>query len=98
MIGHTAGLDDSEKRIISCRHKRTLAKFTTSKIHCPTDIILSEEKQSQLVGGITQKQQFGYGPTIKCLRKNLFQFCNSNINHLALEMDIQIVAHHLRKM
>ena len=45
LIDHTAGLDVSKKRIISCRYKCTLAKFTTPKIHCPTDIIPSEEKQ-----------------------------------------------------
>ena len=45
MMGHIAGLDFSAKRILSCRYKRTLAKLTTPKIHCPTDIILSEEKQ-----------------------------------------------------
>jgi hypothetical protein len=80
MMGHTAGLDVSEKRI-SCRYKCTLAKLTTSKIHCPTDIILSEEKQSKLVGRIKRKQRFGYGPTIKYLCNILFQLCNSNIKH-----------------
>jgi hypothetical protein len=44
LMGHTAGLYVSEKRIISCRYKCTLAKLTASKIHCPTDTILSEEK------------------------------------------------------
>jgi hypothetical protein len=61
LMGHTAGLGVSHKRII-CRYKCTVAKFTTSKIHCTTDIILSEEKQSQLVGRNTRKQRVGYGP------------------------------------
>ena len=81
LMDHTAGLDVSEKRIISCRYKCTSAKLTTSKIPCPTDIILSEEEQSQLVGRITRKQRFGYGPTIKYLCNILFQLCNSNIKH-----------------
>jgi len=63
-MGHTAGLDVSEKRIISCKYKCTLAKLTTSKIHCTTDIILSEEKASQL-GRITRKQRVEYGPSYK---------------------------------
>jgi hypothetical protein len=65
LMGHTAGLNVSKKRIISCTYKCTLAKLTTSRIHCPTDIILSEEQQPQLDGRITRKQRFGYGPTIK---------------------------------
>jgi hypothetical protein len=67
LMGHTAGLDVSEKRIICWRYKCTVAKLATSKIHCTTDIIISGEKQSQLVGRITRKQLVGYGPTVKCL-------------------------------